>query len=81
MFLQETKGAVDTPEGVHLLFRQMVRTTDPSIGGDTVSHTGMNIVPTVVLLQPVDVVVVIAPGSISQLYVIETVSLAQRGQM
>ncbi|CAI8036873.1 hypothetical protein GBAR_LOCUS20660 [Geodia barretti] len=80
-FPQKIEGAIDTPEGVHLFFGEMMWATDPSVGGDTVSHARINVVPVVVLLQPIDVVVVISASGIRQLEMIEAVSLTRWHQM
>ena len=56
-------------------------TADPAIGGNTVSHTRINVVAAVILLQPVHIVVIGTTSGISQLEMIETVSLAWRVQM
>ena len=65
---------------MHLLFRSVVQTTDPSIRRNTVAHAGMDFV-TVMVLLPFDIVVMIASGSIGQLQMIEAVALIYGGQM
>ena len=49
-FLQKVHCSVDTPEGVHLFFGQVVWATNPSIGGNTVGHAGMHVIAVVILL-------------------------------
>ena len=44
-------------------------------------HAGMYFVALVVLLKPFDVVVVVTPGGISKLHMIEAVALAYGGQV
>ena len=63
-FAQKVHSPINTPESMHLLFRQMVRTTDPAVGGNAVGHAGIYFIAAVVLLQPFDIVVVRAPGAI-----------------
>ena len=49
-FLEKVHCSVDTPEGVHLFFGQVMWTANPSVGGNTVGHAGMHFIAFVVLL-------------------------------
>ena len=52
---------------MHLFLGQMVRTTNPAVGGNAVGHAGIYFIAAVVLPQPFDVVVVSTPSAIGQL--------------
>ena len=80
-FLEKVHCSVNTPEGMHLFFRQVVRATNPSVGGNTVGHAGVSFIAVVVLLQPFDIVVMVAPCGIGQLHVVEAIALAFGGQV
>ena len=75
---EEVHSAVYAPETVHLFFGQVVRATDPAIGGGTVGHTGVDVVAAVALLQPFDIVVLLPAGGVGQLSVVEAEAPARR---
>ena len=78
-FLEKVHCSIDTPEGMHLFFRQMMWATNPSVGGNTVGHAGVYFIAVVVLLKPFDIVVVVAPGGVGQLHVVEAIALSFGG--
>ena len=80
-FSQEVQSSINTPEGMHLFFGQMVRTADPSIGGDAVGHSGIDFCFAVMATKPMNVIVFRSPGGVGKLHVIKTVSTSRWEQM